>query len=267
MIITLKGADFSASNIGTLSTWRITRSLGTGATYDGVTSVDKGASFTATVTIAEGYELGAAGVTVTMGGTAISAATVNGNVISITIAEVTGNVVIKVPTVNTNTGEEDDPDTPEVLLDTYTLDVTKIPSGTDYLVTDPYKSEIFEVTTRRWLGSTAPNIGCYELSTFPYNGSEYILARIDFTKFKNAGYTSVKITQGANASVTSAYYVTSPTYENTWINKTARSTVSNGSVTFNLSDVTIAYLGIRKIDSAGKATNYYGDTFTVKFTK
>ena len=113
MIITLKGADFSASNIGTLSSWRITRSLGTGATYEGVTSVDKGASFTATVTIAEGYELGAAGVTVTMGGNAISAATVNENVITIIIAEVTGNVVIKVPTINTSTGEEEDPDVPD----------------------------------------------------------------------------------------------------------------------------------------------------------
>lgn len=114
MIITLKGADFSASNIGTLNTWRITRSLGTGATYEGVTSVNKGASFTATVTIAEGYELGTAGVTVTMGGTVISVATVNENVITISIAEVTGNVVIKVPTVNIATGEEEEPEVPEL---------------------------------------------------------------------------------------------------------------------------------------------------------
>ena len=113
MIITLLGADFSASNIGTLSSWRITRSLGTGAAYDGPTSVDKGASFTATVTIAEGYELGTAGVTVTMGGNTVSATTVNGNVITIAIAEVTGNVVIKVPTVNITTGEEEEPDVPQ----------------------------------------------------------------------------------------------------------------------------------------------------------
>ena len=109
MIIVLKNADFSQSNIGTLSTWRISRSLGVGATYDGPTSVDKGASFTATVTIAEGYEIGSAGVTVTMGGTVLSGAhSIEGNVITITIAEVTGNVLIKVPTVNTSTGEEDD---------------------------------------------------------------------------------------------------------------------------------------------------------------
>lgn len=105
MIITLKGADFSKFNIGTLSTWRITRSLGSGATYEGVTSVDKGASFSATITIVEGYELGEAGVTVTMGGAVLSnVATVFGNVVTINITEVTGNVVIKVPTVNTSTG-------------------------------------------------------------------------------------------------------------------------------------------------------------------
>lgn len=102
MIITLKGADFSASNIGTLSSWRISRSLGAGATYEGVTSVDKGAAFSATVTLAEGYELGTAGVTITMGGTVLSGAhSIEGNVITITIASVTGNVLIKVPTINT----------------------------------------------------------------------------------------------------------------------------------------------------------------------
>lgn len=118
MIIVLKNADFSASNIGTLSTWRITRSLGSGATYEGVTSVDKGASFSATVTLAEGYEIGTAGVTVTMGGTIIEAATVNGNVVTISIAEVTGNVVIKVPTVNISTGEDEGE---KDILDDYTL--------------------------------------------------------------------------------------------------------------------------------------------------
>lgn len=115
MIITLKGADFSASNIGTLSSWRITRSLGTGATYEGPTSVDKGAAFNATVTLAEGYEIGTAGVTVTMGGTVLSGAhSISGNVITISIASVTGNVLIKVPTVNTATGEEEEPDIPDI---------------------------------------------------------------------------------------------------------------------------------------------------------
>lgn len=110
MIITIKGSApdiFKNSNIGTLSTWTISRVLGDGATYSGVTYVDKNAALSATVTIDEGYEVGTAGVTVTMGGNSVtSGITVNGNIITINIASVTGNVVIKVPTKNTSTGEE-----------------------------------------------------------------------------------------------------------------------------------------------------------------
>lgn len=162
MIITLKGADFSASNIGTLSTWRITRSLGTGASYEGPTSVDKGAALNATVTIAEGYELGTTGVIVTMGGNVISVATVDGNTIAIAITEVTGNVVIKVPTVNVNTGEEEDPEIPDVpnpepVLVWYTeqinqpglttpVDLTSAPYGyTDALCANYYNKNINRV--------------------------------------------------------------------------------------------------------------------------
>ena len=113
MIIVLKNADFSQSNIGTLSTWRITYSLGIGAAYEGPISVDKGAAFSAIITLAEGYEVGAAGVTVTMGGAIVDAAVVNENTITISIASVTGNVIIKVPTVNVNTGEENEPENPD----------------------------------------------------------------------------------------------------------------------------------------------------------
>lgn len=118
MIITLKNADFSQSNIGTLSTWRITRSLGAGAIYEGPTSVDKDAPLMATVIIANGYEIGAAGITITMGGIVLDKV-VQGAIrdddglhYPIAIPNVTGNVVIKIPTVNINTGEEDEPDTP-----------------------------------------------------------------------------------------------------------------------------------------------------------
>lgn len=107
MIITLKGANFSTNNIGTLSTWSVSRVLGDGATYSGATYVDKGAALNATITIAEGYEIGSAGVSVTMGGSPITASSISGNTITIKINAVTGNVVIKVPTVNTSTGEED----------------------------------------------------------------------------------------------------------------------------------------------------------------
>lgn len=124
MIITLKGADFSASNIGTLSTWRINRSLGTGATYEGPTSVDKGAALSATVILAENYEVGTAGITITMGTEVLSDAyNISGQVITITIAAVTANVTIKVPTVNTATGEEEEPEVPDTPVVPDTPDV------------------------------------------------------------------------------------------------------------------------------------------------
>lgn len=110
MIITLTGANFAGEgkNIGTLSTWSISRVIGGGATYAGPSFVDKGTALSATVTIDEGYEIGTAGVTVTMGGSPVtSGVSTSGNVITISISSVTGNVVIKVPTKNVATGEEE----------------------------------------------------------------------------------------------------------------------------------------------------------------
>lgn len=114
MIITLTGANFAGvdengnpKNIGTLSTWHISTDLGSGATYAGPSFVDKDAALSATVTLDEGYEVGTAGVTVTMGGEAVEASSISGQVITISIEKVTGNVVIKVPTKNVNTGEEE----------------------------------------------------------------------------------------------------------------------------------------------------------------
>lgn len=264
MIITLKGADFSASNIGTLSSWRITRSLGAGATYEGPTSVDKGNVLQATITIAEGYELGTAGITVTMGGEVVSDAVSPNSDGSYTIyiTCVTGNVVIKVPTVNINTGEEDEPDTP---TNRYTLSVSNIPTGTDYPVNNPYKSSIFEVTTRRWLG-TGTAAGCYELETFPYNSTEYLLARIDLTQFKNNGYTSITINPGANANTTNQFWTYSSSFEDTWVNKTERQNMVGGSNIISIQNKAVLYLGLRRIKD-DVITHYFGETFEVVFNK
>jgi hypothetical protein len=130
MIITLKGANFSASNIGTLTTWRISTTLGAGATSsNSVTSVDRNSNtgYTTTITIAEGYDLGTAGITVTMGGVDITSTAVSGLTITIP-TKVTGNVMIKVPTKNVNTGEEDSnytfTITPDPISATVTLSAT-----------------------------------------------------------------------------------------------------------------------------------------------
>ena len=110
MIITLKGADFSANHIATLTTWSVFNTMGTGASYDGPSSVDRGAALSATVTLDTDYEVGSAGVSVTMGGTDISSTAVSqsGQTITITIAQVTGVVHINVYTRNTVTGESGD---------------------------------------------------------------------------------------------------------------------------------------------------------------
>lgn len=112
MIITLKGANFANSNIGTLDSYSI-RFIGSGVTNSN-TSVyrESNTGYTTTITLGTGYELNGS-ITVTMGGTDITSTAVSGY--TITISKVTGNVVITVPTKNTATGEEDLP------VDLYTI--------------------------------------------------------------------------------------------------------------------------------------------------
>ena len=115
MIITLKGAtgdkNFSASNIGSLTTWRIYTVCGIGASGTDVSSVNRGDPYSGTITIGTGYDVGSAGISVTMGGQNISdnegVVTRVDNTITISIASVTGTVHINVPTKNIATGEED----------------------------------------------------------------------------------------------------------------------------------------------------------------
>ena len=111
MILTIKGADFSSANIGTLSTYIISKSIGNGATYEIPNFVDKNSSVNWTITLEEGYTFGT--YSVTMGGVGVTPTVVD-NVMTISIAEVTGNVRIVVATINENTGEEDEPVVPPV---------------------------------------------------------------------------------------------------------------------------------------------------------
>lgn len=110
MIITIKGADFSSANIGTLSTYIISKSIGSGASFDIPNFVDKNSSVNWVITLDEGYTFGT--YSVTMGGDEVTPTVVD-NVMTISIAEVTGNVRIVVATVNENTGEEDIPVVPD----------------------------------------------------------------------------------------------------------------------------------------------------------
>lgn len=152
MIITLKKADFSKNNIGTLTTWSISTSYNssvveiTSGSIPSTVDRTSNTGIQATLTIKEGYELGSAGVTVTMGGSVVaSGITVDGNTITIDIASVTGNVSIIIPTKNSTTGEEDNPDTPNAVnLWKYTSsDMDSIMANARYRLANgtPYKEE------------------------------------------------------------------------------------------------------------------------------
>ena len=105
MIITLKTADFSISNIGTLNSWNIVSSVGIGATYTGTNNVAANTPLHATVLLLDGYEIAPTGITVSMNGVQLpEAVTIDGQVITIYIASVTGTVYIDVPTVNVSGG-------------------------------------------------------------------------------------------------------------------------------------------------------------------
>lgn len=100
MIITLVKADFSANNIGTLSSFAVLTNI-LNATYDGPTSVAKGEAFAATITAHDGYSI--TNFTVSMGGAVLDDAyTISGSVATINISEVTGMIVINMAT---ETGE------------------------------------------------------------------------------------------------------------------------------------------------------------------
>ena len=154
MIITLKNANFSNSNIGTLSTWRITRSIGKGATYNGVTSVNKGDAFSATITIAEGYELGTSGVLVTMGGIVLNnVTTIIGNTITISIGSVTNNVVINVPTISIG------------------LSIDGTIEGTEICITDNTDSSIKNIKMYGKSKTAEGTVNLIDTSNFAWAGS------------------------------------------------------------------------------------------------
>lgn len=127
MIITLKGADFSQSNIGTLSTYSI-RFNSNGIT-NANTSVDRetNTGYTATITFKENYELNGT-IAVTMGGVDITSTAVSG--LNINITKVTGNVVITVPAKSTVV-EPEEPVTPT----NYTFTINPTPTSATVTLT------------------------------------------------------------------------------------------------------------------------------------
>ena len=100
MIITLSGADFSSSNIGILTKWRISTELDNGAVYSGPITVDKGSNLNTVIKIAEGYVLDTQSIIITMGDKTLNGVcTVEDNEVKISIANVSGDVCIKLATL------------------------------------------------------------------------------------------------------------------------------------------------------------------------
>lgn len=222
MIITLVNANFSSNNIGTLSTWTISRSLGTGATYTGPNFVDKGTALSATVTITDGYELGTAGVTVTMGGVIQEgAASVNGNVITISIASVTGIVMIKVPTINSETGEDtENPETPvnPPSGDTTTLTLHKSATGNSILdyknVWKMFGAEALATLESQIIGV---DVSAYAGQTITITAAQSVIAEANYAMFcsnlPNAYIKSLAELDGYNSFGTAADYI-AESYDN-----------------------------------------------------
>lgn len=123
MIITLKGANFSSNNIGTLDAYNVSCTLGTGAYYNGLNRVNEGSAFIGTITLGSEYELDGS-IVVTMGGTTVAnAVSASGGVYTITIGSVTGDISIIVNTkVKENGGEEEEEEEEEI---PYVLSITK----------------------------------------------------------------------------------------------------------------------------------------------
>ena len=109
MILYIKGADFSASNIGTLSTYVIRKSLGLGMTHNIPNFVDKDAQdITWTVTLKTNYIF--TEYSILMGEEVITP-TITDNVMTISIPVVTNNITITIATEyqeNTGGGSGDD---------------------------------------------------------------------------------------------------------------------------------------------------------------
>lgn len=164
MIITLVKADFSAKNIGTLSSFAVLTNI-LNATYDGPTSVATGEALNATITVADGYTFESSDITITMGGVTVeNAITINDNVVTISIAAITGVVVINMATT---AGDIVDIDYNGVLIN-YTIPDEgtwiKYEDGSDQSLSDWWSTDYIEIPNSVTTIST-PDIMSYRNGT------------------------------------------------------------------------------------------------------
>ena len=271
MIITIKGADFSSANIGTLSTYISSKSIGSGASFDIPNFVDKNSSVNWVITLNEGYTFGTYSVTM---GSEVITPTVVDNVMTIAIAEVTGNVRIVVATVNEN-GEPSVPDVP-TFKDSITINVKNFVKATDILPTDTeYHVDGVAFSTRYWVGAASQTDtakrGVYYLETFPFNESEYLSCCVNVEDAIANGYTKLKVIKTNIASTTtdnSCYYNRRTSTSIDWTVGKENDRIScpnNTEITLN--GYKSIWFGLRKVAGDGTTTLYVGDSVTFKFIK
>ena len=275
MIITIKGADFSSANIGTLSTYIISKSISRGASFDIPSFVEKNSSVNWVITLAEDYTFGTYSITM---GSEIITPTINGSTMTIAIANVTGNIRITVATVYNGVEELPEPDEPNVptFKDTITLDIKNFVKNVDSMPTDAeYHVDGVAFSTRYWVGAASQTDetkrGVYYLNTFPFNDSEYLSCCINVEDAIANGYTKLKVikTNIANSTMDNSCYYNRRTSTSTdWsVGKETDRLSCTNNTEITLSGYKSIWFGIRKIAKDGTTSLYVGDSVTFKFIK
>ena len=271
MIITIKGADFSSANIGTLSTVTIRKTIGRGISHNIPNFIEKGSSVEWTLTLSENYELGAYSVTM---GEEIITPVVNEGVMTISIANVTATISISVATTYVGTEEEPEPDVP-TFKGSITIDVKNFVKNVDILPTDTqYYVDGVQLSTRYWVGAStqtdATERGIYYLETFPFNDSEYLSCCVNVEDAIANGYTKIKVikTNVISATDNSCYYCRRTSNSTDWAVGKENDRISCPNNTeIALNGYKSIWFGIRKIAKDGTMTLYAGDSVTFKFIK
>lgn len=192
MIITLTKADFSAKNIGTLSSFNILLKLGAGCTYNGSKIIENGNELSATISIAANYTPDLTNCIITMGGVQLRAnddyvINFEDGVVTLEIAKVTGQIVIILPTSLITT-----PDTPDVPLEPEVPDAPSVDDGTPILL-----GEILDET---WIKMETGE----EATLKNWKSTDYILIPDNTTKMSTADITAYR--SGGNNTAIFAFY-------------------------------------------------------------
>lgn len=241
MIITLKGANFSQSNIGTLDSWFISWSgSGLTAATGNVTSIKKDGTSTTTLTYTyntENYEYVSGTVKDATGATVGSVANASGTV-TVTINAgntIKGKITITISMNYIGVGEEPEPETPVTPPSgTSTTYYFKDQSNVGYLKGGQYVESAKSATTDYIDISSKPKIGYYgrmgfvsgdtfhalefydsnktylaDLSVLGTGAPAYVNIDLSDSKYANAKYVRASVSQSSytQAQFESWYFV------------------------------------------------------------